>query len=416
VVVAILGALTGCGGDDAAEPTTVAPTEAVTEAAPAAPTDEATDTPPAAAAQGDDVATIVATLADDELQGRDNDTPASDAAQAYLVEQLAGFAQPLDEFPDFRQPFPQGVNLLAVVPGTDLADEHVIVGAHYDHLAIGDCRNVTSADDICNGATDNATGVAAAIEAVRAIAAAPEPPRRSILLALWDREEDGLLGSAAYVADPAIPLDQAIAYVNFDIQGANLSPSLTEVTVMIGAETGGPNLVASALAATESSTLQTAAFSLLFGQGRSDHASFVPAGVPSVFFTDANGPCYHTVGDDLSVVDFDKLTQQIATATALLADLVATDTGPVIDPAAPPASFADAESMLAIVTLGQPDVARYSNADRAFLERFLADLTAIVDAGPDAFDEAAVGTLLSGSLTLVELLASGACDGFLAPG
>lgn len=182
---------------------------------------------------------------------------------------------------------------------------------------------------------------------------------------------------------------------------------------MVGAETGGPNLAASALAATGSSTLQTMPFSLLFGQGRSDHANFVPAGVPSVFFTDANGPCYHTVDDEVAVVDFDKLTQQIATASALVADLTSTDAVPLIDPAAPPATYADAESMLVVVGQGEPDFGRFAESDRAFLEQFLTDLTAIVDAGPESFDQAAVGTLLSGSITLVELLASGTCDGFL---
>ena len=55
----------------------------------------------------------------------------------------------------------------------------------------------------------------------------------------------------------------------------------------------------------------TAMFSLIFGQGRSDHAALVSAGVASVFFTDANNGCYHTVNDDITAVDFPKLEQQI---------------------------------------------------------------------------------------------------------
>ena len=66
-------------------------------------------------------------------------------------------------------------------------------------------------------------------------------------MALWDAEEDGLLGAEAYVADPVVPLEDTVAYLNWDIQGANLSPALAGVTVMVGTETGGPNLQAAAV-------------------------------------------------------------------------------------------------------------------------------------------------------------------------
>ena len=52
-----------------------------------------------------------------------------------------------------------------------------------------------------------------------------------MVIALWDAEEDGLLGSAAYLANPLVPLAQTVAYVNFDIQATNISPSLRNVTV-----------------------------------------------------------------------------------------------------------------------------------------------------------------------------------------
>ena len=107
-----------------------------------------------------------------------------------------------------RQTFDAGTNLLGLIPGHDLADQYVIVGA----------------------------------------------PRRSVIIALWDAEEDGLLGSAAFVANPVVPPAQTVAYVNFDIQGTNISPSLRDLTVLIGAETGGPNLVKFADIGAEAST------------------------------------------------------------------------------------------------------------------------------------------------------------------
>ena len=82
---------------------------------------------------------------------------------------------------------PNGFNLIAELPGTDLADEVVILGAHFDstHAA--------------TGATDNAVGVAAMMEAVRILQTLDVRPRRTIRVALWGGEEEGLLGSRAYV-------------------------------------------------------------------------------------------------------------------------------------------------------------------------------------------------------------------------
>jgi carboxypeptidase Q len=82
-----------------------------------------------------------------------------------------------------------GFNVIAEIPGTDKADEIVMVGAHLDswHGA--------------TGATDNAAGCASAIEAVRLIMSSGLKPRRTIRIALWGGEEQGLLGSRAYVKE-----------------------------------------------------------------------------------------------------------------------------------------------------------------------------------------------------------------------
>jgi hypothetical protein len=84
---------------------------------------------------------------------------------------------------------PNGINTIAEIPGTDLAHEVVIIGAHMDGVPYA------------TGATDNATGTAAMMEAVRAIRALGLAPRRTIRVALWGGEEQGLLGSRAYVAE-----------------------------------------------------------------------------------------------------------------------------------------------------------------------------------------------------------------------
>ncbi len=79
-----------------------------------------------------------------------------------------------------------GYNLIGEIPGTDLKDEVVMIGAHLDSWHGG------------TGATDDGTGVTACLEAVRIIKALGLQPRRTIRVALWDGEEEGLLGSRAY--------------------------------------------------------------------------------------------------------------------------------------------------------------------------------------------------------------------------
>jgi hypothetical protein len=242
-------------------------------------------------------------------------------------------------FEAYRQPFvvegQSGANLLAVIRGRELPDEYVILGAHYDHLgthsnAMGECAtSFPSSGAICNGATDNAAGVAAVLGAGRAIRRLPTPPRRSVILALWDAEEDGLLGSLHYVNDPLVPLASTRAYINFDIQGADLLPSLSHSTFAVSPETGGSPLQAFvAEADLAEPALDVRPLSYIFGQGRSDYANFVAKGVPTVFLGDGTNGCYHTVEDDIGIVDKPKLAAQARLGYRLAVALAETPTPP----------------------------------------------------------------------------------------
>ncbi len=420
LAVAICVAAASCASDDSgagssateaprttlAETTTTEPAPTTTEPAPTTTEPAPTTTVPA----GDGVRTMVEILASDEMNGRDNLTPGSQLARDYIVGELERFADPAygRGTDGYLQPFGLGTNIIALLPGGDLSDEYVIIGAHYDHVG-NNCRGVGPADDICNGAADNATGVAAVIDVARSIIA-EGVPRRSAIIALWDAEEDGLLGSRHYVSDPLIPLEQTVAYINLDIQGSNLVPSLANSTLLVGAETGGPNLVDAVVRATEASTLDTVLLSLLFGQGRSDHASFVDAGIPAVFLSDATNGCYHTVGDEVGMVDFDKLGRQLVNVKALVRTLVTVDEMPVLDPSAPPTRYEDAVQMLQLVSAAEPDFTLLGAEGRAAAERYLVGLRAVVDAGPGSFDDDANAVLLGGAGPFITSLAEVGCD------
>ena len=100
---------------------------------------------------------------------------------------------------EYSNPGGMSRNIIAEIPGTDLKDEVVIFGAHYDSWHLG------------TGATDNAAGSAVMMEAARillqTIKETGVKPRRTLRLALWTGEEQGLLGSRAYVRDHYAELD-----------------------------------------------------------------------------------------------------------------------------------------------------------------------------------------------------------------
>ena len=356
-------------------------------------------------------------LSSDAMGGRANGTAGSVAAQDHLVGYLSqwgvGANQTATGTAAFRQPFSGGTNIIGIVPGSDLADEYVIVGAHYDGLG-GSCEDLDPADSICNGATDNGTGVAAALAVARSLAYAPTPPRRSVVFAFWDREEDGLLGSRHFLANPLVPLEDVVAYVNFDIQGANLRASLREVTFAIGAETGGTRLQAMVAAASGPTALDTRSFSQVFGQGRSDHAPFIGAGIPTVFFSDSTGPCYHTDMDDPEIVDHTKLKQQVGTARRLVVDLATTSSPPVFASGQPVATYADAAT-LADVANRFVEVDDLPPAVRTEVLAHRDAVNGVVADGEGAFDSGDITTVLLAALDMVEALTYGPCEGFLPP-
>ncbi len=104
-------------------------------------------------------------------------------------------------------------NVAGWLPGSQRADEYLVYMAHWDHMGRDD--NLEG-DQIFNGAMDNATGIAALLELAERFAGAQPPPERSIVFLALTAEEQGLLGSAFYVANPIFALDQTVAGFNID--------------------------------------------------------------------------------------------------------------------------------------------------------------------------------------------------------
>ena len=353
-------------------------------------------------------------LASDAADGRNNGTPGSALAQNHILGYLRAWTDgPNTGTGDasYMQAFDGGTNLIGVLPGTDLADEYVLVGAHYDHVGHS-CEDLRADDEICNGATDNAAGVVAAIDVMRKLYYGADV-RRSVIFAFWDREEDGLLGARHYVQNPLIPLADTVGYVNLDIQGSNLRPSLRNLSFAVRAETGGPRFRQLVSAAVEPGTLDLGQVSVIFGQGRSDHVPFIAAGVPSVFLTDATGPCYHTDSDDIAVVDFDKFARQIDVLHRLTRSLAETDEVPTFTTGLPTVTYDDAVMIYVLLALLLDDLDTFNQLQAENITNAHAQLQPVIIEGREAFDGNDASLVLSIAGALVGYFATGPCDGYL---
>ncbi|TMM44817.1 M28 family metallopeptidase [Colwellia ponticola] len=109
-------------------------------------------------------------------------------------------------------------NFIATLPGSKKADEHILYSAHWDHLGTDLTKE---GDQIYNGARDNATGTAALIEVAEAFAKLPNTPERSMTFLAVTAEEQGLLGSKFYAANPVIPAAKTVANINMDALNVN---------------------------------------------------------------------------------------------------------------------------------------------------------------------------------------------------
>ncbi|MFQ5550064.1 MAG: M28 family peptidase [Gemmatimonadales bacterium] len=188
-------------------------------------------------------------------------------------------------------------NVMGVLPGVgNLAQQWVIVSAHYDHLG---CQVDADSVLIFNGADDNASGTAAMLDIARTLVdtwGGGGPPRRSMMFAAFGAEEPGLVGSRHFVEHPVIPMDSVVAVVNLDMVGRLRSNTLTIVGT--SASDGWQ-----AMLDAKNDARLTIVYDDTF-LARGDHFSFINVSVPAAHFFTGTHDQYHTPLDDLPLVDF----------------------------------------------------------------------------------------------------------------
>jgi len=216
------------------------------------------------------------------------------------------------------------MNVMGVLPGQGaLANEYVVIGAHFDHVGMGGFGSLAPGTvAIHNGADDNASGTVCLLEAARQLSlsakkAAPDVPRRTIVFIAFSGEELGLLGSAYYVKHPRFELENTVAMLNMDMVGR-----LTDNDLMIyGTGT-----------ATEFNAMITKANDLLAfsirrlpeGMGDSDHQSFFEKNIPVLHFFTGLHSDYHRPSDDFDKINLSGI-ERITDMVTTLANQLMTD-------------------------------------------------------------------------------------------
>lgn len=246
-------------------------------------------------------------LSADKYEGRLAGSKGNAAAREVLVKWYG--RRGLESFEDgFEYPFElpvrggdqkTGVNVIGLVRGSSFPDRYIVLSAHYDHLGVRD-------GEIYNGMDDNASGTAA-VMAMAEYFSTIYRPHHSIIFALFDSEESGLLGAKEFVNNPPVSLDSIILDVNLDMV------SRSDANELYASGTYHNPFLKTVIeqAAANASERIGQTVNLLFGHdlpgsGRddwtssSDHGPFFKAGIPHVYFGVEDHAGYHNPTDDFA--------------------------------------------------------------------------------------------------------------------
>lgn len=247
-------------------------------------------------------------LSADFMDGRQTGTRGAAIARSYISERFTeigltpvradGFNHDFTYTPRGQTDMTDGINLIGMIDGRGEDGPVIVVTAHYDHL--GHCDGA-----ICNGADDNASGVAAMIAIAAALQA--DRPQHDIYFAALDAEEVGLRGARALVADFPIALDRVVLNINLDMLAINAEnelpaagayhfPFLRERIERAGAVP--PANLIQGYDSPEWGPNGDWTYS-------SDHAAFHEAGIPWVYYGVDFHEHYHQPTDEFEVIQPD---------------------------------------------------------------------------------------------------------------
>jgi len=277
-------------------------------------------------------------LASDSLEGRETGKPGQKMAAAYIANHFKEIGIPPYKRKTYFQKFKvkskrhvckcddcdltffkrvfksnqiiRGENVLGFIEGSDLKEELIIITAHYDHLGKHDSL-------IFNGADDDASGVAGAMEIAEAFMLAKKDgkgPRRSILIMPVSGEEKGLLGSKYYTDNPVYPLSNTIANLNIDMIGRlDDWHSTGNYVYLIGSDRLSYDLHNINEEVNNKYTKLDLDYKYNDEEDpnryyyRSDHYNFAKNNIPVIFYFNGVHEDYHRPSDTIEKLDFSKI-------------------------------------------------------------------------------------------------------------
>ena len=294
---------------------------------------------PIYAQRQDDMRQTVAYLASQELGGRYPATIGDTLASEFIAGKLRSLKfKPVvkaKKEKGFYHDFTYGKeiertthNILAVLPGKDkrLRHEYIVVGSHYDHLGMGGQGSGSRRPDTLGvhpGADDNASGDAVVLELAKYFNKVRA--KRSIIFAFFGAEEQGLVGSKAFLewmkqADDKrinLPKDKngIVAMVNLDMVGRMRDNAMSVSGT--GTSSAFKSIAEQVAEQTHLNISCTPD-----GYGPSDHASFVAVDIPVLFLTTGGHMEYHTPDDVPSTLNYDGMQQTFDFSKELITRLV----------------------------------------------------------------------------------------------
>jgi Peptidase family M28/PDZ domain len=252
-------------------------------------------------------------LSSDSLEGRGTGTAGEKLALSYIQTQWKQMGlKPKGDGHLYTQKFPfkggahgTGVggtayNLVGYIDNN--AANTVVIGAHYDHLGLGNQGSSLDANPqnkIHNGADDNASGVAGVIELARHFQNNKVKESTNFLFLCFSGEELGLHGSKYFTENPTIDLSKVTYMINMDMIG-RLDPTTKNVAV---SGTGTSPVWETLLKSLSTEKLQIKTDSA--GVGPSDHASFYLKNIPVLHFFTGSHSDYHKPTDDIEKINFE---------------------------------------------------------------------------------------------------------------
>jgi len=262
--------------------------------------------------------------ASDYFAGRETGTKGQKIAVDFLrsyyetqniapVEGTDNYFQPFEL--ELKGNFIATENVMAIIPGTEIPEEYIILSAHLDHIGTHDGQ-------INNGADDDGSGNVALLEIAEAFQAAVKAgngPKRSIVFLHVSGEEKGLLGSKYYVEHPLLPLENAVANLNVDMVG-RLDPKREDKDPNYIYLIGSDKLSQELHEVSEQTNAKYTQLKLDYTYNddndpnrfyyRSDHYNFAKKNIPIIFYFNGTHEDYHKPSDTPDKINYDMLEKR----------------------------------------------------------------------------------------------------------